>query len=179
MVDMVGVVDMAAAMAAMDVEREKPMLNQKPTLLLKLMLMPMLTMAVMDVDMVVMEADMVVTVEVMEDMVDMDTDAESEVLLLKLMLKPMPTTAMVVTDVVTEVVMEVMEDMVVDMEDMDVKGDQLNPTMDVVDMEVMEVVMDAATVEVMAAMVVTVGVVNTQLSFSKMLIHKFYKSISI
>merc|ERR1712061_76922 len=102
----------------------------------------------------------------------MDTDAESEVLLLKLMLKPMPTTAMVVTDVVTEVVMEVMEDMVVDMdmEGMDVKGDQLNPTTDVVDMEVM--------VEVMAAMVVTVGVVNTQLSFSKMLIHKFYKSFS-
>merc|ERR1711863_187128 len=121
---------------------------------------------------------MVVTVDVMEDMVDTDTGAESEVPLLKLMLKPMPTTAMVVTDVVMEVVMEVMEDMVVDMdmEDMDVKGDQLNPTTDVVDMEVMEVVMDAVTVEVMAAMVVTVGVVNTQLSFSKMLIHKFYKS---
>merc|ERR1711981_779843 len=155
MVDMVGVVDMAAAMAAMDVEREKPMLNQKPTLLLKLMLMPMLTMAVM------------------EDMVDTDTDAESEVPLLKLMLKPTPTTAMGVTGVVMEVVMEVMvavmEDMVVDT-DMDVKGDQLNPTTDVEDMEVMEAVMDAVTVEVMevmAAMVVTVMAVNTELSFPK------------
>merc|ERR1712064_107018 len=99
--------DMEAAMVAAEdtveamadtVEREKPkpnpklMLNQKPTLWLKPMLMPMLTM-----DMVVM-----VDTEAMEDMAD--TAVNEEVPMPKLM----PTMDM-------EVVMVDMEDMV-DME---------------------------------------------------------------
>merc|ERR1712061_754511 len=108
---MVDVEDMEAAMVAAEdtaeamgdtVEKEKPkpnpklMLNQKPTPLLKPMLMPMPTM-----DMGVM-----VDTEAMEDMVDTDTAVNEEVPMPKLM----PTMDM-------EVVMVDMEDMV-DMEAM-------------------------------------------------------------
>merc|ERR1712064_157671 len=104
--------DMEAAMVAAEdtveamadtVEREKPkpnpklMLNQKPTLWLKPMLMPMLTM-----DMVVM-----VDTEAMEDMVDTDTAVNEEVPMPKLM----PTMDMEVVMVDMEVMadMEVMD----------------------------------------------------------------------
>merc|ERR1712025_1446756 len=116
------------------------MLNQKPTLSLK----PMLTM-----DMVVMVAVMAV----MADMEDMDTDVESEVPLPKLMPKPMPTMDMVVMAEDMEVT--VMEEDTVDTV-MDVKGDQLKPTTDVVAMEVTVAVM----VAVMAVMVDTDTAVN-------------------
>merc|ERR1712064_232439 len=79
--------------------------------------------------MVVMEAAMAVMV----DMEGMDTDVESEVPLLKLMPKPMPTMDMVVMAEDMEVT--VMEEDTVDTV-MDVKGDQLKPTTDVVATEV-------------------------------------------
>merc|ERR1712064_131525 len=154
---------------AMDGKREKLMLNQKPTLslkpmltmvmvdmegmdtdvesevpLLKLMPKPMLTTAMVEV----MEAVMVAAMEVTVDMEDMDTDVESEVPLLKLMPKPMPTMDMVVMAEDMEVT--VMEEDTVDTV-MDVKGDQLKPTTDVVATEVTVAVM----VAVMAVMVVT------------------------
>merc|ERR1711981_1420909 len=137
----------------MDARREKLMLNQKLTLSLKPMLMP--TMA-----MVVMEEDMEVTVAVMEDMVDTDTDVNDEVPLPKLMLKPMPTMAMVVVmDADMEVTAAVMEDMVDT--DTDVNDEvplpklmlKPMPTMAMVvmeeDMEVTVVVMEDMVVMVM------------------------------
>merc|ERR1712025_686892 len=117
--------------------------------LLKLMPKPMLTTAMV----AVMEAAMVADMEVMADMEDMDTDVESEVPLLKLMPKPMPTMDMVVMAADMEVT--VMEEDTVDTV-MDVKGDQLKPTTDVVAMEVTVAVM----VAVMAVMVDTDTAVN-------------------
>merc|ERR1712064_235470 len=131
--------DMEAAMVAAEdtveamadtVEREKPkpnpklMLNQKPTLWLKPMLMPMLTM-----DMVVM-----VDTEAMEDMVDTDTAVNEEAPMPKLMLKPMPTTDTAVVMVDTEVMVDMVDT------DMDVNADPLMLTMDMVVM--VDTVMD-------------------------------------
>merc|ERR1712025_1533722 len=120
--------------------------------LLKLMPKPMLTTAMV----AVMEAVMVEAMEVMADMEDMDTDVESEVPLLK----PMPTMDMVVMAADMEVT--VMEEDTVDTV-MDVKGDQLKPTTDVVATEATVVVM----VAVMAVMVDTDTAVNKKTFLSQ------------
>merc|ERR1712061_424980 len=112
-------------------EREKPkpnpklMLNQKPTPLLKPMLMPMPTMDMVDMvdtDTAVNEEvpmpklmptmDMEVVMVDMEDMVDMEAmvdTVEREKPKLKLMLKPMPTTDMVVVMVDMEVTVDMVD----------------------------------------------------------------------
>merc|ERR1711945_73777 len=161
----------------MDGKREKLMLNQKPTLSLKPMLtMDMVDMEGMDTDVesevpllklmpkpmltTAMVEVMVAAMEVTVDMEDMDTDVESEVPLLKLMPKPMPTMDMVVMAEDMEVT--VMEEDTVDTV-MDVKGDQLKPTTDVVATEVTVAVM----VAVMAVMVVTDTAVNKKTFLSQ------------